>query len=211
MADARAAGAAATLVPADAFAALAAIARHVRERSAAKVVGITGSTGKTSTKDVLAGLCALPQDRREGGELQQRARRAAHAQPHRSRDAALRGRDRDARLRPDRPACDYVRPDVGVITAVGPEHLELVGGVAGVARAKAELLEALPAGGAAVLPEGEPVLEPFRRDVLDVHFVPPGADVPLREPEMRDDQLDGHDVRFPLRAAHQLQNAVTAP
>ena len=51
-------GAAAALVPNDAFAALAAIAGAVRDRSKARVVGITGSTGKTSTKDILFALCA---------------------------------------------------------------------------------------------------------------------------------------------------------
>src|SRR5204862_2643831 len=56
-ADARERGAAATLVPDDAFAALGSLAAAVRARSAAKVVGITGSTGKTSTKDILAALC----------------------------------------------------------------------------------------------------------------------------------------------------------
>src|SRR5205085_4184660 len=58
--DARARGAAATLVPVDAFAALAAIAGKVRNRSTARVVGITGSMGKTSTKDILAAI-ARPQ------------------------------------------------------------------------------------------------------------------------------------------------------
>jgi UDP-N-acetylmuramoyl-tripeptide--D-alanyl-D-alanine ligase len=51
-------GAAAALVPADAHAALAAVAAAVRERSKARVVAITGSTGKTSTKDILYALCA---------------------------------------------------------------------------------------------------------------------------------------------------------
>ncbi|HEX2292516.1 MAG TPA: Mur ligase family protein, partial [Gaiellaceae bacterium] len=56
--EARGAGAAATLVPDDDHAAMAAIGRAVRDRSAADVVGITGSTGKTSTKDILAALVA---------------------------------------------------------------------------------------------------------------------------------------------------------
>src|SRR5207247_6623889 len=51
-------GAAATLVPRDGFAALAEIAARVRERSDARVIGITGSMGKTSTKDILFALCA---------------------------------------------------------------------------------------------------------------------------------------------------------
>ena len=55
--DARERGAAATLVPDDGFAAMAALGRLVRERSGARVVAITGSSGKTSTKDILAALC----------------------------------------------------------------------------------------------------------------------------------------------------------
>src|SRR5581483_11675924 len=51
-------GAAAALVPPDAEAALASLGRAVRERSSARVVGITGSSGKTSTKDILAAICA---------------------------------------------------------------------------------------------------------------------------------------------------------
>src|SRR2546427_11351575 len=54
--DARARGAAATLVPDDGFAAMAALGRAVRERSSARVVAITGSVGKTSTKDILTAL-----------------------------------------------------------------------------------------------------------------------------------------------------------
>ena len=54
--DARAHGAAATLVPDDDFAALAAIGRAVRTRIGARIVAITGSVGKTSTKDILASL-----------------------------------------------------------------------------------------------------------------------------------------------------------
>ncbi|HEU5065021.1 MAG TPA: hypothetical protein VFT86_03930, partial [Gaiellaceae bacterium] len=50
-------GAAATLIPEDAFSGLAAIGSAVRGRSSARVVGITGSTGKTSTKDILAAMC----------------------------------------------------------------------------------------------------------------------------------------------------------
>ena len=46
----------------------------------------------------------------------------------------------------------FARPDVGVITNVGPVHLELVETIENVARAKAELIEALPAGGIAVVP-----------------------------------------------------------
>ena len=66
--EARSAGAAATLVPDDDFAAMAAIGRALRDRSAAEVVGITGSTGKTSTKDILSAL-----GRTAGGSPRKRA------------------------------------------------------------------------------------------------------------------------------------------
>ena len=54
----------------------------------------------------------------------------------------------------------FARPDVALITNIAPVHLELVGTVENVARAKAELIEALPPGGTAVVPE-EPLLEPY--------------------------------------------------
>ncbi|HEY6962767.1 MAG TPA: UDP-N-acetylmuramoyl-tripeptide--D-alanyl-D-alanine ligase [Gaiellaceae bacterium] len=161
-------GAAAALVPEDAFAALAAVAGEVRSRSKARVVGITGSTGKTSTKDILYAMCA----------------------PHR-RTIANEGNYNTevgvpltmCRIEPDTEVCisemgmrglgqiawlaSFVKPDVGVITNIGPVHLELVGTIENVAKAKAELLEALPAGGIAIVPE-EPLLEPYldRRDLF---------------------------------------------
>ena len=51
-------------------------------------------------------------------------------------------------------------PDVGVITNIGPVHLELVGSLEGVARAKAELLAHVPVG---IIPDGVPELEPYLR------------------------------------------------
>ncbi len=106
--DARARGAAATLVPDDAHAALAALAGAVRARSDAQVVGITGSVGKTSTKDILAALAAsAPAHRRGGGRLQQRARPAAHAVPDRARHRSRRDGDGDARGRSDPRPCTH--------------------------------------------------------------------------------------------------------
>ena len=56
--DALARGAAGALVPEEPFAAFAALGSAVRDRTSARVVGITNSTGKTSTKDILAALCS---------------------------------------------------------------------------------------------------------------------------------------------------------
>ncbi len=103
--DAFARGAAATLVPDDAFAAMAALGRAVRSRSSARVVAITGSYGKTTTKDILASIAdPATADRRRGAELQQRDRRPADAVPARAGDGDLHHRAGHARLRTDRRA-----------------------------------------------------------------------------------------------------------
>jgi UDP-N-acetylmuramoyl-tripeptide--D-alanyl-D-alanine ligase len=186
-------GAAAALVPGDAFAALAAVAGEVRSRSKARVVGITGSTGKTSTKDILYAMCA-PQRRAVANEGNYNTEigvplTLCRIEPDTElviSELAMRGLGQIAWL------ASFVRPDVGVITNVGPVHLELVGTVENVARAKAELLRALPPGGIAVVPE-EPLLEPYlARADLFVRRV--RGDEPL-------------PFRTSFTAAHQLVNA----
>src|SRR4051794_12997406 len=161
-------GAAAALVPDDAFTALAAIAAAVRERSKARIVGITGSTGKTSTKDILYALCA-PHRRTIANEGNFNTEIGVPLTICRIEEdtelciseLAMRGMGQIAWL------ASFVRPDVGVITNVGPVHLELVETIENVARAKAELLEALPPGGIAIVPD-EPLLEPYlqRNDIF---------------------------------------------
>jgi UDP-N-acetylmuramoyl-tripeptide--D-alanyl-D-alanine ligase len=71
------------------------------------------------------------------------------------------------------------RPDVGVITNVGPVHLELLGSLHAIAAAKAELIAELPAGATLVLPSAEPLLEPHLRADLRAVTFGAGADVAL--------------------------------
>ena len=102
--DARARGAA-TLVPDDQEAALAALASLVRSKSDARVVAVVGSAGKTSTKDILGALCAPHAPTICGREEpQQRDRAAADRLPARAGDRDPRHRDGHARARPDRGA-----------------------------------------------------------------------------------------------------------
>jgi UDP-N-acetylmuramoyl-tripeptide--D-alanyl-D-alanine ligase len=173
-------GAAATLVPDDAFAALAALAGSVRDRSNARFVAITGSMGKTSTKDILAAICA-PQRKTVAAERSYNAEigvplTIGRVEPDTELcilELAMRGFGQIAEL------CAFARPGTGVITNVGPVHLEKVGDLDGVIRAKSELITALPPGGTAVVPAGFPVerddLEVVRvgEDVTLVSFVPP--------------------------------------
>ena len=204
--DAAARGAAATLVPEDAFAALAAIASEVRSRSHARVVGITGSTGKTSTKDILAAIC-----RSHASTI------AAEASFNNELGVPLTL----CRLEPETEVCivelamrgfgqiaalaAVARPQIGVVTNVGPAHVELVGSLEGVVAAKCELVDALPAGGTAIVPDDFPVT---REDIEVVRF---------GEPERTLDgdrhawsRFDGREISFSFRARHQARNALAA-
>jgi UDP-N-acetylmuramoyl-tripeptide--D-alanyl-D-alanine ligase len=213
-ADALAHGAAATLVPDDAHAALAALGRAVRGRSAARFVGITGSAGKTSTKDILAALCAsqaetVASERSYNAELGVPLTlcRVEETTEICILELAMRGLGQIASL------CEIARPEVGLITNVGPAHVELVGSVEAVARAKGELIEALPPGGVAIVPEGLPL--PGGRDDLDVRRF--GANQILSlEPEdggTRGTYAVGArrlELWFSFTARHQALNALAA-
>jgi UDP-N-acetylmuramoyl-tripeptide--D-alanyl-D-alanine ligase len=198
-------GAAAVLVPDDVHAALAALAGRVRERSSSQFVAITGSMGKTSTKDILAAVCA-PQRRTVAAERSYNAEigvplTIGRVEPDTELcilELAMRGFGQIAQL------CAFSRPHVGVITNIGPVHLEKVGDLAGVARAKSELIAALPAGGTAVVPAGFTV----ERDDLEVVRV--GEDVTLLsfDPPVLATSLGPVVVDFTAR--HLAGNALTA-
>jgi UDP-N-acetylmuramoyl-tripeptide--D-alanyl-D-alanine ligase len=207
--EARTRGAVATLVPDDAFAALAALGAAVRDRSDARVVAITGSVGKTSTKDILAALL----------------------RPHLRIIAAMDGFNNEiglpltlCRIEPEtevavtemsmrgpgqiRDLARMARPHVGVITSIAPVHLEQLGSLENIARAKAELLEELPTGAIAILPDDVPELEPFVPNGLDVRrFAPPEAEIRDGRTHVR---WRGRDVVFSFAARHQAANAAAA-
>jgi len=209
-------GAAATLVPADAFSELAALGSAVRGRSSARVVGITGSTGKTSTKDILAALCR-PHVRTvaaEGGHnneigLPLTLTRIESETEVVICEMGMRGLGQIAEL------CAVARPEIGIITSIGPVHLELLGTVEHVAEAKAEVVASLPPDGVAVVPD-EPLLEPFlARDDIEIRRFGP-------ENIERFDRVEGGcrvafalgdrklELEFPFSARHQAGNAVAA-
>jgi UDP-N-acetylmuramoyl-tripeptide--D-alanyl-D-alanine ligase len=152
----------------------------VRDRSSARVIGITGSTGKTSTKDILFALCAphaatIANEANYNNELGVPLTLARLEEDTRIciTEMGMRGLGQIAYL------ASFAKPDVAVITNIGPVHLELVETVENVARAKAELVEALPPGGIAVVPH-EPLLEPYlARDDIFVKRVDPDAPLPF--------------------------------
>ncbi|HEY4412023.1 MAG TPA: Mur ligase family protein [Gaiellaceae bacterium] len=200
--DARANGAAATLVPDDAVAALAAIGRTVRERIAVPVVAITGSVGKTSTKDILTALLRQQANvvAAEDGYNNELGLPLTLCRVEADTDVVvtemgMRG------LGQLRALAEIARPNIGVITSIAPVHIELLGSIENIARAKAELLEHVEV---AVLPEHAPELEPF---------VPAGIDVRrFGEPEVqiRNGRAVVDGVEFSFSARHQAANAAAA-
>jgi UDP-N-acetylmuramoyl-tripeptide--D-alanyl-D-alanine ligase len=172
----------------DPLSALQALARAWREElraAGARVIAVTGSTGKTSTKDILAAL--LDQDRSgaarpvvaspENLNTEIGLPLALLAAPAGTRtlvlELAMRGAGQIAQL------VRIARPQVGVIVNVGPVHLELLGSLEAIAAAKAELIAGMEAGDVVVLPAGEPLLEPHLRGDLRTITFGEGGDLEL--------------------------------
>jgi UDP-N-acetylmuramoyl-tripeptide--D-alanyl-D-alanine ligase len=182
----------------------------------ARVVAITGSTGKTSTKDILAALLALEQptaatpanlNTEIGLPL------AILGAPERTRflvlEMAMRGAGQIAEL------TRIAAPDVGVIVNVGPAHLELLGSLAAIAAAKAELIAGLAPGTSAIVPAGEPLLAEHLRPELRTITFGEGGDVLLAGRERDGLVRIRHgeqeiELRPTFSQAHNLQNLLAA-
>jgi UDP-N-acetylmuramoyl-tripeptide--D-alanyl-D-alanine ligase len=201
-----------TLVPHDQEVALAELAKLVRSRSSARVVAVVGSTGKTSTKDVLGALCSAQArtvwaERSLNNEigLPLTVLRLEPDTEILVTEMGMRGRGEIAAL------CDIARPDVAVVTHVGPEHLELLGTVEDVAGANAEAIEALPTGGTAVVPADAPELAPYlgRDDITIRRFHPSEVEVENGHGRFR---LDGAvvELELPFRQRHHATNTLAA-
>jgi UDP-N-acetylmuramoyl-tripeptide--D-alanyl-D-alanine ligase len=147
---------------------LAEIGRLVRVQARARVIGVAGSAGKTTVKDVLHALLER--------HLPTVASRASHnnelgvpltlalLEPETAACVCELGTGAPGELA---ALCATVQPDVGVLAAIGPEHLEFFGGVEEVAAEEAALLAVLPPAAPVVIPFGEPLIEPYRRSELD--------------------------------------------
>jgi UDP-N-acetylmuramoyl-tripeptide--D-alanyl-D-alanine ligase len=139
----------------DTFAALQALARASRERTRATIVGVTGSVGKTSTKEAL--YAAL--DRNRPGRVH---RSVKSYNNHTGVPLSLARMPRDAELavlemgmnNPGeiRALVAQVRPHLALITAIAPAHIENLGSEEAIADAKAEIFEGLEPDGIAITP-----------------------------------------------------------
>lgn len=191
----------ALLAAADPLAALQRLATAWRRELGAQVIGITGSTGKTSTKDLLRGMLephrrvvATEQNLNTEIGLPLTILGAPAGTEVLVLEMAMRGAGQIADL------VAIAEPDVGVVVNIGPVHLELLGTIEDIAAAKAELIRDLPAHGTAVLPAGQPLLDPHRRADLRTVTFGPGGDV---------DALP-EGLTVPFDSAHMRGNALAA-
>ena len=182
------------------------------------VVGITGSVGKTSVKDIARAL--LPgrvHANRENLNTEIGLPLTVLEAPADSEllvlEMAMRGPGQIAEL------AAIAEPRVAVITNVGPVHVELLGSVEAIAAAKAEILAALPAGGTAVVPAEAGALEPHLREAsAELLRFGPGGDVEVVESRVEGGVTEATVVtpagtarfHFPFAERHNLTNALAA-
>lgn len=144
----------------DPLAALGALAARHRARFHPRVVGVTGSLGKTTTKDLIAGVLSksLRTLRSEGNfntEIGVPLTLFNLTSAHQAAvvEMAMRGRGQIREL------AQMADPEVGVITNIGLSHMELLGSQDAIAETKAELLEALPPTGTGIVNADDPYCE----------------------------------------------------
>lgn len=212
----------------DAPRALRDLAAAYREILSATVVGITGSTGKTSTKDIVAsvlsqGMSTVATRANQNNELgvPMTVLTANKATQALIVEMGMRGLGQIEDL------CSFVKPHIGVVTNVGVSHIELLGSQENIARAKGELLASLPPSGTAVVNGDDPMtpvmLESASLDPLTriLRFgMSEGCDVRAENIEISEDGRPSFDlvlpdgtvrpVRLRLQGAHNVMNALAA-
>jgi len=206
----------------DTTAALGALAGHVRGRAQLPVVAITGSVGKTTTKEMAAHLLATrgPVLKTEGNLNNQYGLPLTllRLRPEHTAAVLELGMSAPGELR---ELTHLARPDLAVITRIAPVHLEFFDSVDAIAAAKAEILEGLRPGGTAVLNGDDPHLrrigESFEGRVAwfgrDRRFYASAESWRGTAAGMRFQmRLDGgaHEVALPLAGPHFVANFLAA-
>jgi UDP-N-acetylmuramoyl-tripeptide--D-alanyl-D-alanine ligase len=201
----------------DPLVAMQALAKAWRRALGARVVGVTGSVGKTSVKDIARAL--LPGNVHANREnlnteigLPLTVLDAPEDTDLLVLEMAMRGAGQIAEL------AAIAEPEVAVITNVGPVHVELLGSVEAIAAAKAEVLDSLPADGVAIAPVEAGELEPHLARAPRLLRFGPGGDVEASEAKVVEGVTEalistpaGSQLfHFPFAERHNLSNALAA-
>ena len=198
--------------------ALGQFASWYRSRIDALVIGVTGSVGKTTTRELIYAALSSQfrgiQSHRNfnnliGLPLSLLALEDQHEFAVLEMGASAIG---DIRA-----LCQLAVPEVGVITAIGPAHLRTFGSLAAIIQTKGELLEQLPSTGFAVLPGDDQLLRQIAgRAPCPVIFVGQGDDNQIQatrvevHPGSLRFRCEGDDFNIPVTGRHSLSNALCA-
>ena len=206
----------------DVLAALGVIAKYWRQQCPAKTVGITGSNGKTTVKEMIASILRLsgPVLATDGNYNNELGLPLTLFRLSPSDDYAV------IEMGASNPGdiaylAEIAQPDVGVITNIGPAHLQGFGDIEGVARAKAELFAALPEKGTAVMNFSEPWVDLWQglNTAGKVQFFNGNAESDLKghitarhdNDEVVVSTPEGDfTLQLPLPGDHNLTNALSA-
>jgi UDP-N-acetylmuramoyl-tripeptide--D-alanyl-D-alanine ligase len=210
----RAGGTGWVLAADDPLRALQSLARAWRRELGVSVAGITGSTGKTSVKDISRVLLpfrvhASPENYNTEIGLPLAILSAPPETEVMVLEMAMRGVGQIAEL------CRIAEPDVAAITNVGPVHLELLETIEAIAEAKAEIISSLGDRGHAVVPVDAEALEPHLDDSLLTTTFGPGGDVFVLAEKRTPNGLEarigtpagGGTFAFPFTEQYNLLNA----
>ncbi len=201
----------------DPLAALQSLGRAWRRELGCPAVGITGSTGKTSVKDIARAIIprrvhASPENFNTEVGLPLTLLDAPAETEVLVLEMAMRGLGQIAEL------CEIAEPNVGAITNVGPVHLELLGTMEAIAEAKAEILKGIAPGGTAVIPADAEALDPHLSDDMPTLTFGPGGEVFAASWKRHDRGMratinapsGSAEFEFGFDEAHNLANALCA-
>lgn len=193
------------------------IARGWRDKFDIPVIGVTGSVGKTTTKEMLAAaLNPLgPILKTEASQNNETGVPKALLQLNPTHKAAvvemgMRGPGQIAYL------CDIARPTMGVVTIIAENHMELLGSMEAIADAKGELLDSLPATGVAILNSGSPYYDRLCRKMCGkvVSYGGEGADYAAENVNPAGDgwrfTVNGVSAQIASPSRHDVDNALAA-
>jgi UDP-N-acetylmuramoyl-tripeptide--D-alanyl-D-alanine ligase len=207
----------------DTLAALQTLATAVRRLWAKSLVGITGSAGKTTSKEAIAHV--LSQRFRV---LKSQGNFNNHfglplmllkLEPEHDIAVIEMGMSHAGEIT---ALARIAQPEIGVVTNVAPVHLEFFDSIADIARAKYELIASLPAGGIAILNAEDEYVSQFGRDFhgkVVLYGISPSADVRAENIELRGAAGSAFDVAvgscreramLPLVGKHNIYNALAA-